>query len=359
MRWTAGVTIAELLDAYRAGRAEVVEVISSVLEELAGAEAGVLIGSPLWARAEASAKRLADVDPAGLALYGIPYVAKGNIDVFDAETTAGCPGFAYQPERDATVVARLEAAGAVCVGIANLDQFATGLVGTRSPYGVPTNAFDPELVPGGSSSGSAIAVARGLVPFSLGTDTAGSGRVPAALGNIVGLKPTVGRVSTDGTVAAVRRADCISVFALTVGDAAAVLKVIEGPDGHPFTGRPPASAPRLPGRPRVGVLDAGSLSLLDADERMAYEATVERVRSLAGALVPIDPTGLIALGRLMYSSALVAERTSVVGDFLAAHPDEVNPVVAGIIGTGTRYGAADAFASEYELIRQRAEVNAM
>ncbi|MCU1346300.1 MAG: allophanate hydrolase [Acidimicrobiia bacterium] len=353
------MTIAELLEAYRTGRLGVVEVIASVLEGLAGADAGVLIGPPLWARAEASAKRLAEVDPASSPLYGVPYVAKGNMDVLDAETTAGCPAFAYHPERDATVIARLEAAGAVCVGIANLDQFATGLVGTRSPYGIPTNAFDSELVPGGSSSGSAIAVARGLVPFSLGTDTAGSGRVPAALGNVVGLKPTVGRVSTDGIVAAVRRADCVSVFALMVGDAAAVLNVIEGADGHPFTARPPAALPRVPSRPRVGVLDESGLALLDPEERASYAAAVEQLRSWAASVVAIDPAPLMELGALMYSSALVAERTSVVGDFLAEHPDSVNPVVAGIIGTGRRYAASEAFAAEYELIRRRADVNQM
>lgn len=175
-----------------------------------------------------------------------------NIDVGGTPTTAGCPGFEYVPRRDATVVALLRAAGAIAVGKANLDQFATGLVGTRSPYGVPPNTIDPALVPGGSSSGSAVGVALGIVPFALGTDTAGSGRVPAALNGIVGLKPTLGSVSTVGIVPAVRRLDCPSVFARTVSDATSVADVIRRADPQDPFMRFPQTNPMFRSRPVIG-----------------------------------------------------------------------------------------------------------
>ena len=165
-----------------------------------------------------------------LPLYGILFAVKDNIDVAGMPTTAGCPAFAYTPERSAPVVERLEAAGAILVGKTNLDQFATGLVGTRSPYGAVPNALQPAYIAGGSSSGSAVAVARGLVSFALGTDTAGSGRVPAGLNNIVGLKPSRGLVSARGVVPACQSLDCVSIFALTVPDAATVLQVVRGFD---------------------------------------------------------------------------------------------------------------------------------
>src|SRR6266851_6060389 len=178
----------------------------------------------------AEAEALSAKDAAQLPLYGIPVAVKDNIDALGMPTTAGCPAFSYLPSHDATSVARLRAAGAIIIGKTNLDQFATGLVGVRSPYGIPTNPMQRDLIPGGSSSGSAVAVAAGLVPLALGTDTAGSGRVPAALNNIVGLKPSLGLVSTAGLVPACRTLDCASVFALTVDDAFAALEVLAGPD---------------------------------------------------------------------------------------------------------------------------------
>ena len=178
----------------------------------------------------AEARRLMEEGEAERPLYGVPVAVKDNIDVEGLPTTAACPAFAYRPAADATAVARLKRAGALVIGKNNLDQFATGLVGVRSPYGIPRNLFDARLIPGGSSSGSAIAVAAGLVPLALGTDTAGSGRVPAALSNIVGLKPSLGLVSTSGLVPACRTLDCVSLFALTTDDAFAALTVIAGPD---------------------------------------------------------------------------------------------------------------------------------
>ena len=182
-------------------------------------------------------KRLAaQNDASQLPLYGIPVAVKDNIDVAGLPTTAACPAFAYTPAHDATSVARLRAAGAIVIGKTNLDQFATGLVGVRSPYGIPNNPLRGDLIPGGSSSGSAVAVSAGLVPLALGTDTAGSGRVPAMLNNIVGLKPSLGLISTAGVVPACRTLDCVSVFSLTVDDAMTALAAMAGPDAaDPFS----------------------------------------------------------------------------------------------------------------------------
>jgi len=183
------------------------------------------------AEAEALAARK---DAAGLPLYGVPVAVKDNIDALGFPTTAACPAFSYTPTHDSTAVERLRAAGAIIIGKTNLDQFATGLVGVRSPYGIPKNSIREDLIPGGSSSGSAVAVGAGLVPLSLGTDTAGSGRVPAMLNNIVGLKPSLGMISTAGVVPACRTLDCVSVFALTVDDAWAAFAAMAGPAFGPF-----------------------------------------------------------------------------------------------------------------------------
>src|SRR4029079_6478535 len=188
--------------------------------------------APVWialADREAAIRLARDVDPA-LPLAGVPFAVKDNIDVAGLPTTAGCPAYSYMPERSATVVQRLLDAGAILIGKTNLDQFATGLVGVRSPYGACSSVFDQRYISGGSSSGSAVAVARGLVSFALGTDTAGSGRIPAAFNNIVGLKPTRGLFSTSGVVPACRSLDCVSIFALTVHDAAEVAQLAAAPD---------------------------------------------------------------------------------------------------------------------------------
>ncbi|MCU1502098.1 MAG: putative glutamyl-tRNA(Gln) amidotransferase subunit [Ilumatobacteraceae bacterium] len=185
------------------------DIVEATLDVLAGAPRGVLIGPPLGELALADCDRLRDLDRTTLPLYGVPFVVKDNVDVAGVATTAACPGASYVAVDDAVVVARLRAAGAIVVGKTNLDQFATGLVGVRSPYGVPKNPFDPDMIPGGSSSGSGVAVGAGLVPLALGTDTAGSGRVPAGINNIVGLKPSLGLVSTNGVVPACRTLDCV------------------------------------------------------------------------------------------------------------------------------------------------------
>jgi allophanate hydrolase len=281
-------------------------------------------------------------DPAGRPLWGVPFAVKDNIDVAGTPTSAGCPSFAYVPSRSATVVQRLVAAGAIPVAKTNLDQFATGLVGTRSPYGVPRNPFDPALVPGGSSSGSAVAVASGAVPFALGTDTAGSGRVPAAFCGIVGLKPTRGWISTRGVVPAVRTLDCVSVLALSVEEAWAVLDVAAGFDaGDPFSRPVPASRPGGEGEIRIGVAFLEGMAGVDVD----------------GVEVDVEP--LLEAGRLLYGGAPVAERLAVVGDFIAAGGADIDPTVASIILGGSRWSAVDAARTAYRLAELRREADGL
>ena len=223
--------LARLRPAYLSGALKPRQVIAAVLERIERrGDDKVWIDRVPRGVLEARAAELERKSPAELPLYGIPFAIKDNIDLAGRPTTAACPEFAYTPAASAPVVQRLLDAGAIAIGKTNLDQFATGLVGTRSPYGACANAFDPRYISGGSSSGSAIAVAAGLASFSLGTDTAGSGRVPAAFNNLVGLKPTLGLLSTRGVVPACRSLDCVSIFGLTVRDALAVLEAAQGFD---------------------------------------------------------------------------------------------------------------------------------
>ena len=349
-----GWTISDFANAYESGTS-VADVIDAVLALMRAAPIGVLIGEPLDDLARRDAHRIASLDASTLPLYGVPFVVKDNIDVAGAPTTAGCPGFAYEPVVDATVVELLRAAGAIVVGKANLDQFATGLVGTRSPYGVPPNVIDPSLVPGGSSSGSAVAVALGLVPFSLGTDTAGSGRVPAALNGIVGFKPTLGSASTSGIVPAVRRLDCPSVFARTVDDAAVVARLIRRPDLADAFMRPVMHRVPFRSSPIVGVPSSWPAELEITDDMVSWFAVaVDRLRSLGCEIHPVDITPLLDVGRMLYGSAMVAERSAVVGDAVDKGVAGLDPVVASIISSGNDITAIDAYRAEYELTRRRA-----
>jgi len=280
-----------------------------------------------------------------LPLYGVPFAIKDNIDAAGWLTTAACPEFAYSAAADATVVAKLRAAGAILIGKTNLDQFATGLVGTRSPHGAVCNSFNPDYVSGGSSSGSASVVARGLVPFALGTDTAGSGRVPAGFNNIVGLKPSKGWLSNSGLVPACKTLDCISVFALTVSDALSVAQIAGGYDAaDPYSRKNPGSAKvGMPARPRLAI-PSNPEFFGDTQNQAVFEAALGTLRELGAELVDIDFTPFQQLAEQLYYGSWVAERTVALEGVDPAH---INPVVRGIVAGGHKYSACDAYKAEY------------
>jgi allophanate hydrolase len=309
---------------------------------------------------EARAAELETKSPAALPLYGIAFAIKDNIDLAGRPTTAACPEFAYTPATSAPVVQRLINAGAIAVGKTNLDQFATGLVGTRSPYGAPANAFDPSYISGGSSSCSAIAVAAGLVSFSLGTDTAGSGRVPAAFNNLVGLKPTLGLLSTRGVVPACRSLDCISIFGLTVGDAQAVLDVAQGFDREdPYSRAAPTPVRGGIGvRFRFGVPRKAELEFFgDREAAKLYAAAQDKLQALGGERVELDFGPFLETARLLYEGPWVAERWLVIRELLERKPEAVHPVTRRVVEKAASFSAADAFAAAYRLqaLRRRAE----
>lgn len=285
-------------------------------------------------------------------LWGVPFVAKDNIDVAGIPTTAACPAYAYTPEEDAFVVAKLRAAGALVIGKTNLDQFATGLVGVRSPYGVPKNAVDPEIVPGGSSSGSGVAVGHGFVTFSLGTDTAGSGRVPAALNNIVGLKPSLGALSATGVVPACRTLDTISIFASHVSDAFAAFQVACAEDAQDAYSKKIAAG-QLSAAPttfKVGVPDANSRIFFDDEVQAAsFEDSLDKLKSHGATIVELDFSPFYAVAEMLYEGAWVAERYTVVEDLMRDEPGAFHPTTAKIIGAAEKLSAADVFRGIYRL----------
>ena len=272
-------------------------------------------------------------------LWGVPFVVKDNIDVAGLPTTAGCPAFAFTPERHATLVQRLLDAGAICLGKTNLDQFATGLVGTRSPYGAPASAWSADHVSGGSSSGSAVAVALGDVPFSIGTDTAGSGRIPAGFNHVVGLKPTPGHVSMAGVLPACRTLDCPSVFALQVQDASAVLAVIEGPDPADDFSRFMPGPARFADRLRIGVPTPPWPASVHADMVQAHAAAVLSLQRQGHLIVPIDFTALHEVANLLYAGPWLAERHLVLRDLLDRAPDAIDPTVRAVIAPAAQMSA--------------------
>ncbi len=304
--------------------------------------------------------------PKGAPLHGLTFAIKDNIDLAGIPTTAACPGFAYTPAESAHAVARLLSAGAIPLGKTNLDQFATGLVGTRSPRGAPRNVFDPDYISGGSSSGSAVAVAAGLVDFALGTDTAGSGRVPAAFNQIIGLKPTKGRLSTRGVVPACRSLDCVSIFARDLATTARVLTAAEGFDpADPFS-RPSATTNTmgylLPARPRLGVPRADQLEWFGNAESPALFATaLDRLRALGTEIVEVDFSAFLEAARLLYEGPWTAERYAAVGAFIEQHsatPEAaraagLDPTVAQIILGGKKASATDCFRATYRLAELR------
>ena len=316
----------------------------------------------LLAAAAALERRAATEGLAAMPLYGLPFAIKDNIDVAGLPTTAACPGFAYRPQRSAPAVERLLAAGALLIGKTNLDQFATGLVGTRSPYGVPPNPFDPAFIPGGSSSGSAVAVAAGLVAFALGTDTAGSGRVPAAFNNIVGLKPTRGMVSARGVVPACRSLDCVSVFALTVPDAAAVLEVIRGADPEDGYSRPAppgfACFGTMPACFTFGVPRPEQREFFgNPDSAALFETAIARLAGLGGTAVDVDLDPFLAAGALLYRGAWLVERMAAIDEATGGKRESLHPVTRQIIAGGEAISGAAVFRDRYRLaeLRQKTE----
>jgi allophanate hydrolase len=347
------LSIRTLLDGYRAGDRVPSEIAAAVLERIEDADAPVWIERVPDGQLLVAARRL-DRGDRTLPLYGVPFAVKDNMDVAGMPTTAGCPGFARIAERTAPVVQRLVDAGALLVGKTNMDQFATGLVGTRSPYGACSSVFDPERVSGGSSSGSALAVALGQAAFSLGTDTAGSGRVPAAFNALVGLKPTRGLLSTRGIVPACASLDCVSIFATGVGDAGAVLDVAAGFDREDPWSR--SSAPLVaPRHGRVGLPLPGQAE----PEEPAAAAAWAEARTRAGTLwepVDVDVAPLLEAAPLLYT-AWVAERTSDLAEAIASEPAGLDPTVAGIVGGGAQRAATDVFAGMHRLagLRRAAE----
>ncbi len=351
--------LARLGAAYAAGTTTPLDVIGEILRRIdAAGEDHVWISrrgaEDLRAEARALTTRAA---PARGPLYGIPFAVKDNIDAAGLPTTAACPAFAYRPERSAPVVERLIAAGAILIGKTNLDQFATGLVGVRSPHGTPRNPFDPAMAPGGSSSGSAVAVAAGLVGFALGTDTAGSGRVPAAFNNLVGLKPTRGLISTRGVVPACRSLDCVSIFALTVADARQVLAVAGGFDAaDPYSrAAPPGFSldQRPPARFRFGVpAPAARVFYGDPTPQAVFEQAIANAIAAGGEAEEIDFAPFAEAAALLYGP-WVAERSDALRGIFADHPDALHPVTRQIVGAGFAESAADLFAARHRLAALR------
>ena len=356
---TPGPTVVELVASYRAGTLRPTDVVARTLEHIGdrgddGTWISVADEAELAARATELEQR---VDPATAPLYGVPFGVKDSIDVAGVLTTLACPDYAYRATATAPVVERLLAAGAIYVGKTNLDQFATGLNGTRTPYPIPRSVFGANLISGGSSSGSALAVATGDVPFAVATDTAGSGRVPPALNGIVGFKPSRGLISTVGLVPACRSLDCISLIGSTVSDLAGVFDVVAAHDRRdPYT-RMRRRDPADPVTLRVGLPPMSELEFFgDEPMRRAHEAARSRVeRTFARTTgAPFGP--FLAAGELLYQGPWVAERLTEFGDFVAERPSSVLPVIREILAGAAAYSAVDVFAAEHRLGELRAEV---
>ncbi len=375
--------------AYRAGTVSPTQVVALIYQRL-----GMETVNPVWITLRslesvlASAQALEGQDPDTLPLWGIPFAVKDNIDVKDLPTTAACPAFSYIPHHHATVVDRLLQAGAILIGKTNLDQFATGLVGTRSPYGACPNAFDSDFISGGSSSGSAVAVAKGLVSFSLGTDTGGSGRVPAAFNNLVGLKPTRGLISTSGVVPACRSLDCVSIFALTVADAEQVMAIAaefdptdsysrpssqpvtsltispgnslrtfpKHPQNHSQNHLPDPSPSIFPSGFRFGV--PSSLNFFgDRAYKKLYHQSLHHLESLGGTAVAVDFTPFSEVTQLLFSGAWVVERYTALKDFVTTHDQAILPILQTILNTALNYSASDVFTDFHRLAALQQQIN--
>ena len=340
--------ITELVAAYRAGtKSPEIELLARLGQIEAEGDRPIWISR--FSQAEVLAQ-LAAADSAG-PLYGVPFAVKDNIDVAGLPTTAACPEFSYLPARHATVVERLVQAGAIIIGKTNLDQFATGLVGTRTPYGICSSVFDSRYVSGGSSAGSAVAVAKGQVAFSLGTDTAGSGRVPAMFNALVGVKPTRGLLSTRGVVPACRSLDCVSLFTRNIADAELLLQISAGFDADDAFSRPRSAVNALgDARLRIAVPRAEDLEFFGDDENAElFLAAVERAKSWGAEVTRFDLAPFREAAALLYAGPWVAERLITVAELLARNPEAIHPVVRGICEGGRGYDADATFRALYRL----------
>ncbi|MCE2474315.1 MAG: allophanate hydrolase [Alphaproteobacteria bacterium] len=353
-------TVASLHRAYRDGLSPQ-RLVAEVYRRIhAVNDPGIFLHLIDEAQAEASAAALPGFDPNARPLWGIPVAVKDNIDVEGMPTTVACPAFAYRADADAYVVRRLREAGAVPIGKTNLDQFATGLTGMRTPYAIPRNAVDARLIPGGSSSGSAVAVSRGLVSLALGTDTAGSGRVPAAFNNVIGLKPSLGSLSAKGVVPACRTVETVSIFALTTADAWAVFEVMVGFDADDPWSKPSAGAVPcpLPAAFKVGIPSAASRRFFgDAVQAAAYASALESVAALGGDLVELDFLPFYEVGQLLYGGPWIAERFAVVEALLGRTPLALHPVTREVIAAAREMSAVDAFRGFYRLADLRRAIS--
>ncbi len=346
------LTIGTLHQAYAAGTKpeEVIEACYRRIDEVA--DPGIFLHQIPLETAISDARALGPFDPVNKPLWGVPFAIKDNVDAKGAPTTAACPAYEYDAGEDAFAVAALRNAGAILIGKTNLDQFATGLVGVRTPYPVPKNAIDPEIVPGGSSSGSGVAVAHGMVSFSIGTDTAGSGRVPAALNNIVGLKPSLGALSNAGVVPACLSLDTLSIFALTVEDAYAAFRAAAVFNPNDAYARefsfPPLGGPSP--MFKVGIPDQKTREFCgDAIQSGAFDTALEDLKSLGAEITEIDFTPFYETAQMLYGGVWVAERYTVIQDLLASNPDAVHPVTREVVEVAKRFDAADTFRSFYKL----------
>jgi allophanate hydrolase len=349
-------TIGTLLAAHAAGKSLAATIEETYARIEKHNDPALFIAVRPRSEALAISERMRASGPEGKPLYGVPFVVKDNIDVAGLPTTAACPAFAYHPDKSAFVVEKLERAGAIVIGKTNLDQFATGLVGVRSPYGVPRNALRADLIPGGSSSGSAVAVGAGLVPFSLGTDTAGSGRVPAALNGIVGLKPSLGALSTSGVIPACRTLDTVSIFARDVGDAFLVYQEACAFDEQDAYARsfPSPALSSFPSGFRLGVPRPDQLQFFDdAHSSAAFSRDIQRIESLGARVVEFDFEPFAEVARALYEGPWVAERYAAVKSLIESDPDALLPVTRAIIEGARKFDAVAAFEAFYRLADQK------
>jgi len=347
------LSISHLQSEYRAGRLTPTQLVTQLADYIHQADT-----HHIWIHRLSLedmlmyAKKLEGQSSERLPLYGIPFAIKDNIDLAGTPTTAACPAYAYTPSKSATVVQQLIDAGAIPVGKTNLDQFATGLVGVRSPYGACKNSIHPDYISGGSSAGSAVAVALEMATFSLGTDTAGSGRVPAAFNNLIGVKPSCGLLSTQGLLPACRTLDCISIFAKNLDDAQAVLNVAQGFDAlDAYSRKKACHAPlKFEENFKFGVPKTAQLQFFGNTETPAlFSAAIKHMEKIGGEAVEVDFSPLIETARLLYEGPWVAERYAAIQDFIATKPEALHPVTLKIIESAKKINAVDTFQAFYTL----------